>query len=366
MSNSRASKGRLISIVSRIVDVVVYLENRRLLAPLALIAVLVIGSRLYPPLALLLPAAAFIVMVTAIVRYAWRSWRNVWPSALRRGVRVLRGWRRLHELSHFSEFLSSSALIVAVFGLVTLLATGSHVAVSYFTYLTCALLIVSALTDTARLILVIGRIAWARVAGKFVISACSAGILFLSASIAKHVTHSITGVDPSFFIEFVGLLTLLSIPLVCLAIWSVAAGVWSGFLFIGILVQLAISMIFGVVGSHRPHFAYRLRYGKKSPQGYKPSQAVSIEGVSRFMRPIGLLGSIWLASSLMSGVELVFNKYGERALRSALILTEYHFGTQCAGVSKDTAVAYLGDGLISVGRQSGRSWEFMLKTCKVD
>lgn len=297
---------------------------------------------------------------------AWHRKRKVF----RRSVRVLRQIRRIHTVPPLLSFLHASGF-AACFAYTAAFFAGYQGLATLFLCLLAFFLSIAGLVDLIIWGNLFFRNVWNEVLGKIFAVSVGAALLAGGISVAKNIVHSITHVDPKYFIEATALLSSLLVPaayclfgMALLYLFSLIQLLRFGvFVFGAMLAQQFVGFV-GPGGREKMRLLwYRLANGKRPVMNQIPKKRfLEMAQVSLIAKPIS---TICLTSLAAWGLQGVFEHASllRPLAEQAIVQLEYRTESSCAGLEPGTAVAYMDDGKISKATRQGDKFSFTVGSC---
>jgi hypothetical protein len=291
-------------------------------------------------------------------------------TLFRRSIRVLRQIRKSYAVPPLLSFLHAVGVAACCAMLAATLAQYSAAA-NFFTWLAAALLSIAGLVD----LIVWGnfffRRLWSDTLGKIFSISFGAALVAAGVSVSKGIVHSVTHVDPKYFIEATAMLSAVMVPAAYFLF-----GLTLIYLFaIFQLFRVALAFLAAMLAQQLAGFAssgmrntlgllwYRIKNGKRPLGNQQPKRKfLDLASVSLIAKPLStiylVLLAVWSSQWAFQQAPLLRNY-----VEWAIVKLEYRTQSSCAGLDPDTAIVYMDDGKISQARRQGKKFSFSVGTC---
>lgn len=199
---------------------------------------------------------------------------------------------------------------------------------------------------------------WAKTAGKVFFGVLVLLANYVATSQAKNVVHALVHVDPKYFTEYLGIVSLGFTVLLFLAL------IQFGIALIGLVRLLFSYLVMGfqiVANPFVPRafdFVWRIIFGARTRFS---SFKHSLFATSSFIGSVALLTVLSYPVTLLARNPEPLSK----ALAQLLVTTEYRSGSSCINLSPITKVAYLDRGFVSVADVTPKGSRFSVDQCIV-
>ena len=204
---------------------------------------------------------------------------------------------------------------------------------------------------------------------KLVVAFLATATVFLSAVIAKQLTHSITLADPASMPEFVRLVSTFVFPFAFSAVLSVALSVLMISQYLVLLVGMIIAIptryslaIFSPRRGNLNGIGYRILNGRR-PLKSRPCWDRIVDGVQHFLRPVGTGAVAALVLLLGNAVINLTGLIPDKYVQTLLVKTEYRNPHLCENVMMSAHIVYLPGGYVSVATRNLDGYKFSVEKC---
>lgn len=307
----------------------------------------------------------------SLLRRCVELWPQVSSLTKRKIWRMVIAVRRFYKVPKEVEFLYLITWLFTIIALTILVIVRPAFDIDWFWQIVAALMFISASVDAKqRIEFVIRRVGASKI-GMIALAGIGAVIFYLAMASAKEFAHSVTGINPSAFSEFVGVTATLVTPILYFAILIFAAYLWAiaeffGWLIIPIgatIVRLILQGPFTREDLYQ-RVMYRLVTGKRL------DIAVGGEGIEWRWMVAGMRTFATLMLMVALGTELgvVSGRYNndiERQLTRLLIFLEYRENSSCSNLRHSERVSYLEGGeYVSVVTSDNTKPHFKVLKCE--
>lgn len=339
-----------------------------------------VGILIFALLALNLPQSNFsswaslcflIGLATAFFLRAWRLFASVQKGTMRRFMRVVRFTRKLLAVPPGIRFLYAAAWSIVC--LSTAATLSGYAMVGRASMLVVfALLFAAGLADLSIRGTWLIRQLWTELLGKIFSISIGAVLVSLALIRAKTLVHSITHIDPKYFVESTAILAAFLLPIMyclfgiallsLLAILQIAGTVAISF---AMMTAQHLGTFLGRANRARIRVLwYRVATGKRPPENNVPSYIVRLlDGISIMTKPmstIAVIGGISMVYQALYGMLPLLQPY----VTSTLVALEYRHGSSCVGLEDTKGLVYMEDGNVSVVRNVDNNLVFSVESCK--
>jgi hypothetical protein len=283
--------------------------------------------------------------------------KKIWTRFLFLAVRVVKPTRPYLERS---KVMTELYFIAAFFLVLCLISQKIYFASQVFLFLGVSATGLGFAIDTRKFVINFSRKSFLV---KLLYGSVTLAISYVALSASKHIAHEITQIDPKFFSEFLGFMTVVITWFFSLLAIQIGVGLWGltrfllviFFMFFLFVIRIFFaSFTSRVLDLH--HFLWRLFTNKKGKLSFSKLL---------YFAYCDLVGSLAIVFLIATPSHFIpdFSGKVKNAITSLLVLMEYRNDSRCAE-AKGKEVAYLDKSLISVAEKVNDKYVFTIASCE--
>ncbi len=306
----------------------------------------------------------------ASFRYAWQLRGRLPRPSLRALARTLHKQRKARKLPPWLELLHVVGWAFAFLS-IAVVVSGYPTAGRWIMMPVLVVFFLAGMVDLTIRIKYVVRHVWSGMLGKVFAVSFGAALALAALALAKHIVHDITHIDPKYLLESTGALAALLLPVVYCMFGICALVLIFVFQMIAVGIFMTVSLLVGywrpLLGASRGErlrlLYYRITHGKRPPGGKLPKRKLfQVDDLSMFARPVCTAAVIAVVGGLLA--EFANAASGLRqTVEYAIVGMEYRSATSCLNLPKDSLVAYMEDGNVSVASGDARKRRFEVQKC---
>lgn len=198
---------------------------------------------------------------------------------------------------------------------------------------------------------------WAKVLGKAMLGVLALLANYLSISLAKNFVHLVVHVDPKFFPEFMGIISIGITALIFLAAIQFLVSLLGFLRLVSSYLVVALHQIVSSFAPNAFNFVWRVLFGK---------QARFIAFKHSLFATFSFIGSIFLVVALAYPTTLLARHSDDMSsiLTRILVAVEFRSGSSCTNLKPTSSIAYLDRGWVSMAEPIPSGFKFSLVQCE--
>lgn len=281
-----------------------------------------------------------LVIIGSIAAISWQWVKRLvalWPAVRYRAIyclaRAARGGRKVYRSTPEAEFLALASMLAGVLGSIILMVTQSRESFFYAMEIVVGLVIFGGAIECVQRTMKITRMAWGRVLGKFVLVSIGAVVVYIAKAGAQHVAFEITKADSSHFSNFVGLLAVVTTPVLYALFLAFVAAIWAWLdlaLFAAAWVAHQIFEVIAKCLGRSDGYAY---FVHRVIEGKRPANKARLElhrlGLTFLWRSLSLAAFCTGVISVGQAIIGTHTSFVDRGLRLSLVALDYQPGRGC-------------------------------------